>query len=54
MQELDIISNQNLSIEMFLIRLLYIKGIKSNISSEKIENLDIPERLVDLLKIKKR
>ena len=45
MQELDIISNQNLSIEMFLIRLIYIKGIKSNISSEKIESLDIPERL---------
>ena len=45
MQELDIISNQNLSIEMFLIRLIYIKGIKSNISSEKIESLDITERL---------
>ena len=45
MQELDIISNQNLSIEMFLIRLIYIKGIRSNISSEKIESLDIPERL---------
>ncbi len=45
MQELDIISNQNLSMEMFLIRLIYIKGIKSNISSEKIESLDIPERL---------
>ena len=45
MQELDIISNQNLSIEMFLIRLIYIKGIKSNISSEKIESLDIPEKL---------
>ncbi len=45
MQELDIISNQNLSIEMFLIRLIYIKGIKSNISSEKIESLDIPERI---------
>ncbi len=45
MQELDIISNQNLSIEMFLIRLIFLKGIKSNISSEKIESLDIPERL---------
>ena len=45
MQELDIISNQNLSIEMFLIRLIYIKEIKPNISSEKIENLDIPEKL---------
>ena len=44
MQELDIISNQNLSIEMFLIRLIYIKGIKSN-TSEKIESLDIPDRL---------
>ena len=52
MQELDIISNQNLSIEMFLIRLLYIKGIKSNISSEKIENLDIPERLSRSIKNK--
>ncbi len=52
MQELDIISNQNLSIEMFLIRLIYIKGIKSNISSEKIESLDIPERLSSSFKNK--
>ena len=28
MEELDIVSNQNLSIEMFLIRLLYLKGYK--------------------------
>ncbi len=30
MDELNIVSNQNLSIEMFLIRLLYLKHVKQN------------------------
>ncbi len=30
MDELYIVSNQNLSIEMFLVRLLYLKHIKQN------------------------
>ena len=34
LDELDVVLNQNLSMEMFLIRLLYIKGDKS-INSEK-------------------
>ena len=35
MAELDIVSNQNLSIEMFLLRLIYLIGIKENEKSEK-------------------
>ncbi len=34
MTELDIVSNQNLSIEMFLLRLIYLGGIKKNESFE--------------------
>ncbi|RPG12745.1 MAG: DNA polymerase III subunit gamma/tau [Pelagibacteraceae bacterium TMED232] len=34
MNELDIVSNQNLSIEMFLLRLIYLGGIKENQSFE--------------------
>ena len=30
MTELDIVSNQNLSIEMFLLRLIYLSGVKKN------------------------
>ena len=36
LEELDIVSNQNLSMEMFLIRLVYLKGVK-NISNIKYE-----------------
>ena len=32
LQELDIVSDQNISIEMFLIRLLYIRSLKNNSS----------------------
>ena len=39
MNELDIVSNQNLSIEMFLIRLIYLKEI-SNIRKEADQNLN--------------
>ena len=39
--ELDIVSNQNFSIEMFLIRLLYLNGIsKSDKVENKLENID--------------
>ena len=30
LEEIDIVSNQNLSIEMFLIRLMYLKDINKN------------------------
>ena len=35
MSELDIVSNQNLSIEMFLLRLIYLGGLKENDKLEK-------------------
>ena len=35
MSELDIVSNQNLSIEMFLLRLIYLGGFKENEKLEK-------------------
>ena len=35
LSELDIVSNQNLSIEMFLIRLIHLKGINNNLELEK-------------------
>ncbi len=35
MSELDIVSNQNLSIEMFLLRLIYLGGFKKNEKLEK-------------------
>ena len=37
--ELDIVSNQNLSIEMFLIRLMHIVSLKSKSENKKSENL---------------
>ena len=37
LQELEIVSNQNLSIEMFLIRLIHLSGIKKN-DNEEIDN----------------
>ncbi len=40
LEELDIVSNQNLSIEMFLIRLMYLKSFKSE--KDEINNSDIP------------
>jgi len=39
LEELDLVSNQNLSMEMFLIRLIHIKSIK-NISNTIYENVD--------------
>jgi DNA polymerase III subunit gamma/tau len=49
LEELDIVSNQHLSIEMFLIRLIHLKSIKniSEITSEKsISNKDTKEILL--------
>ena len=43
MDELDIVSNQNLSIEMFLIRLLYLKDSNQKKNSEPY-NVDIPSK----------
>ena len=46
MTELDIVSNQNLSIEMFLLRLIYLSGVKKNESlhnsqkNNEITNID--------------
>ena len=37
LEELDIVSNQHLSMEMFLIRLIHLKGIK-NIANDSYEN----------------
>jgi DNA polymerase III subunit gamma/tau len=39
LEELDIVSNQHLSIEMFLIRLIYLKGVR-NIYDNDISNED--------------
>ena len=41
LEELDIVSNQNLSIEMLLMRLIYLNN--SNISYDNIEKKDIPK-----------
>ena len=47
LEELDIVSNQHLSIEMFLIRLMYLSSINSkkkielNLGDEKIDNIKI-------------
>ena len=42
MTELDIVSNQNLSIEMFLLRLIYLGGVKKNESFESnLKNNDL-------------
>jgi len=40
LEELDIVSNQHLSMEMFLIRLIHLKGIKKvlNIDNEEVPN----------------
>ena len=44
--ELDIVSNQNLSIEMFLIRLMHLSGV-TNISEIVDQNNDIKEKSSD-------
>ena len=44
MDELDIVSNQNLSIEMFLIRLLYLQNVKQKKNIE-IKNSDLSNNI---------
>mgnify|MGYP001402547803 FL=1 len=58
--ELDLVSNQNLSVEMFLVRLMYLRGIKSKnetfkkseiiINSENKINPDKPQSTVEQIK----
>jgi len=43
LEELDAVSNQHLSIEMFLIRLIHLKNIK-NISKNSFDNKDSPKK----------
>ena len=60
LDELNIVSNQNISIEMFLIRLVYISDIKINSERKSIksdnlesinENNDIQEKKINSLKL---
>merc|ERR1711965_249410 len=41
LEELDIVSNQHLSIEMFLIRLMHLSSIKTNKNLDQDESKDI-------------
>ncbi len=41
LEELDIISNQNLSIEMFLIRLIYLNSLESKLSENNFDNFEL-------------
>ena len=43
LEELDVVSNQHLSMEMFLIRLIHLKGFK-NISNTNYENITISNK----------
>ena len=51
LEELDIVSNQHLSIEMFLIRLMHLSSIKLNknssfsLENEKIDNTEIKKEI---------
>ena len=40
LEELDVVSNQHLSIEMFLIRLIYLKGVKDVSEISKDDNVE--------------
>ena len=51
LEELDVVSNQHLSIEMFLIRLIYLKSIK-NISNVNYENIVLPNDNTEQTKLK--
>ena len=44
LDELDIVADQNISIEMFLIRLMHIKSLKTNEQSSKLET-DIENKI---------
>ena len=45
LNELDIVSNQNLSIEMFLFRLIYLTGIKEDRILEKNNNNELNDKI---------
>ncbi len=47
LEEIDIVSNQHLSIEMFLIRLMHLSSVKSE---NKIENVDVNLKSENLVK----
>ncbi len=47
LEEIDIVSNQHLSIEMFLIRLMHLSSVKSE---NKIENVDAHLKSEDIVK----
>ena len=50
LEELDVVSNQNISIEMFLIRLMYLNSLEpKNYNQENSETLDLAHQ-----KIKKK
>jgi len=51
LEELDVVSNQHLSIEMFLIRLIYLKSIKS-ISNVSYENIVLANENTEQTKLK--
>ena len=56
LSEIDIVSNQNLSIEMFLVRLIYLKDIKnfSEVSLNKIsEEMNIEDSIPEEIENKK-
>ena len=38
LEEIEVVSNQNIAMEMFLIRLIYLKGISNSIDSENYNN----------------
>ena len=44
-EELKIVSNQNISIEMFIYRLVHLKGYRKNSEFEKNENVITPNKL---------
>jgi DNA polymerase III subunit gamma/tau len=54
LEELDLVSNQHLSIEMFLIRLIHLKSIRNNstFSDEKNNSIHKVEEKDDLIEIK--
>jgi len=53
LEELDMVSNQHLSIEMFLIRLIHLQSIK-NISSPNIENMTLSNANSDQTSLSKK
>ena len=46
-EELKIVSNQNISIEMFIYRLVHLKGYRKNSEFEKNENVITPNKLTN-------